>query len=68
MTQVTGALIDLMVRAVVDEIDPEQVILFRYRGRGDEHQDSDVGLLVVMNSDEGKGTSCEVSGVRRSDM
>ncbi len=46
MTQVTGTLIDLMVRAVVAEIDPEQVILFGSRGRGDEHQDSDVDLLA----------------------
>lgn len=36
-----------MVQAIVDEVDPEQVILFGSRGRGDESQDSDVDLLVV---------------------
>ena len=47
MTQVTGTLIERMVRAIVDEVDPEQVILFGSRGRGDERQDSDVDLVVV---------------------
>ena len=47
MTQVTDTLIDRMVRAIVDEVDPEQVILFGSRGRGDERQDSDVDLVVV---------------------
>ncbi len=47
MTQVTDKLIDRMVRAIVDEVDPEQVILFGSRGRGDERQDSDVDLVVV---------------------
>ena len=47
MTQVTDTLIDGMVQAIVDEVDPEQVILFGSRGRGDERQDSDVDLVVV---------------------
>ena len=47
MTQVTDTLIDRMVQAIVDEVDPEQVILFGSRGRGDERQDSDVDLVVV---------------------
>ena len=47
MTQVTDTLLDRMVRAIVDEVDPEQVILFGSRGRGDERQDSDVDLVVV---------------------
>ena len=47
MTQVTDTLIERMVRAIVDEVDPEQVILFGSRGRGDERQDSDVDLVVV---------------------
>ena len=47
MTQATGTLIERMVRAIVDEVDPEQVILFGSRGRGDERQDSDVDLVVV---------------------
>ncbi|MDE2888625.1 MAG: nucleotidyltransferase domain-containing protein [Gemmatimonadota bacterium] len=47
MKQITDKLIDRMVRAIVDEVDPEQVILFGSRGRGDERQDSDVDLVVV---------------------
>ena len=47
MTQVTDTLIERMVRAIVNEVDPEQVILFGSRGRGDERQDSDVDLVVV---------------------
>jgi predicted nucleotidyltransferase len=47
MTQVTDTLIGEMVQAIVNEVDPEKVILFGSRGRGDERQDSDVDLVVV---------------------
>ena len=47
MTRVTDNLIGQMVQAIVDEVDPEQVILFGSRGRGDKRQDSDVDLVVV---------------------
>ena len=47
MTPITDNLIGQMVQAIVDEVDPEQVILFGSRGRGDERQDSDVDLVVV---------------------
>ncbi len=47
MTAITPALIDRMVQAIVDEVDPEQVILFGSRGRGDHRHDSDVDLIVV---------------------
>ena len=43
----TDTLIDRMVKAVVDEVDPEQVILFGSRARGEEKEDSDVDLVVV---------------------
>ncbi|MDE2978711.1 MAG: nucleotidyltransferase domain-containing protein [Acidobacteriota bacterium] len=36
-----------MVRAIVAEVDPEKVILFGSRGRGDAGADSDVDLLVI---------------------
>jgi len=36
-----------MVRAIVDEADPEQIILFGSRARGDQRRDSDVDLIVV---------------------
>lgn len=47
MTRVTDDLLDRMVRAIVDEVDPEQVILFGSRARGDARDDSDVDLIVV---------------------
>ena len=40
VTAVTRTLIDRMVQAIVDEVDPEQVILFGSRGRGDHRGDS----------------------------
>ena len=47
MVPVTDALLDRMVQAIVDEVDPEQVILFGSRGRGDEQENSDIDLIVV---------------------
>ncbi len=47
MTTVTDDLLNRMVHAIVDEVDPEQVILFGSRGRGDHRIDSDVDLIVV---------------------
>ena len=47
MTRVTGDLLDRMVQTIVDEVDPEQVILFGSRARGDHRDDSDIDLIVV---------------------
>ena len=47
MSPVTDALLDQMVQAIVAEVDPEQVILFGSRARGDAREDSDVDLVVV---------------------
>ena len=47
MQEVTDAIIDQMVQALVDEADPEQVILFGSRARGDSREHSDVDLIVV---------------------
>ena len=44
---VTDAVLDRMVQAIVDEVDPEQVILFGSRARGDEGESSDVDLIVL---------------------
>jgi predicted nucleotidyltransferase len=43
----TDALLARMVQAIVDEVDPEQIILFGSRGRGDARENSDIDLLVV---------------------
>ena len=47
MTPVTDALIERMVQAIVAQVDPEQVILFGSRARGEERESSDVDLIVV---------------------
>ena len=47
MIPITDALIDEMVQAIVDEVDPVQVILFGSRARGDEGERSDVDLIVL---------------------
>ena len=55
--QVTDALLSDMVRAIVAEVDPEQVILFGSRARGDAREDSDVDLLVIESTPFGNGRS-----------
>ncbi len=52
---VTDALIVAMVEALVREADPEQVILFGSRGRGDARDNSDVDLIVVEAEPFGPG-------------
>ncbi len=47
MRQVTEAIVGQMVQALVEEADPEQVILFGSRARGDSLEHSDVDLIVV---------------------
>lgn len=56
-SQVTDDLLNDMVRAIVAEVDPEQVILFGSRARGDAREDSDVDLLVIESAPFGKGRS-----------
>ncbi len=52
---VTDAVIAEMVETLVMEADPEQVILFGSRGRGDARADSDVDLIVVEAEPFGPG-------------
>ena len=47
MAPVTGALLDRMVQAIVDEVHPERIILFGSRARGDERENSDIDLIVL---------------------
>ena len=47
VTRANAALLDRMVRAIVDEVDPEQVILFGSRARGDATAESDFDFVVV---------------------
>ena len=52
---VTDALIAEVVGKLVEEADPEQVILFGSRGRGEAHRDSDLDLIVVEAEPFGPG-------------
>lgn len=47
MVTVTDALLGRMVRAIVDEVEPEQVILFGSFGCGDDREGSDIDLIFV---------------------
>lgn len=57
MVEVTDALIDDMVRAIVDEVGPEKVVLFGSRSRGDGSDRSDVDLVIVEAEPFGSGRS-----------
>ncbi|MDE0409886.1 MAG: nucleotidyltransferase domain-containing protein [Alphaproteobacteria bacterium] len=64
MVPVTDELLDGMVRAIVEEVDPEQVILFGSRARGDAHEHSDVDLIVIEAEPFGAGRSRVDEAVR----
>ena len=57
MTLVTDDLIRRMVQAIVEEVAPEQVILFGSRARGDYRENSDIDLLVLEAESFGPGRS-----------
>ena len=64
MIQVTDEVLDQMVRAIVEEVDPEQVILFGSRARGDAGEESDVDLVVVETEPFGKTRSRRLEAAR----
>ena len=64
MTQVDRALLERMVQAIVDEVDPEQVILFGSRARGDAGAGSDVDLIVVESGPFGESRDRDVEEAR----
>ena len=64
MIQVTDEVLDRMVRAIVEAVDPEQVILFGSRARGDAREESDVDLVVVESEPFGKTRSRRLEAAR----
>ena len=64
MPDVSDALLDRMIRTIVDEVDPEQVILFGSRARGDARPESDIDLLVIESEPFGNGRSRHAEEVR----
>ena len=51
------ALLERMVRTIVNEADPEQVILFGSQARGDATAESDFDFIVVETGPFGAGRS-----------
>ena len=49
MAVATEDMIAEMVKAIVDEVDPVQIILFGSQARGEGHEDSDLDFLLVQD-------------------
>ena len=66
--QLAADALDEMVRMIVAEADPEQVLLFGSRARGDHREYSDVDLIVVEAEPFGPGRSRyrEINRLRRA--
>ena len=64
VTPVDDTLLARMVQVIVDEVDPEQVILFGSHARGDAGTDSDVDLIVVEAEPFGPGRDRRAEAVR----
>ena len=64
MTRVDDALLERMVQVIVDEVDPEQVILFGSHARGDARTGSDIDLVVVEASPFGPGRDRRAEAAR----
>ncbi|MDE0705439.1 MAG: nucleotidyltransferase domain-containing protein [Rhodospirillaceae bacterium] len=64
MAHVDEALLQRMTAAIVDEADPERVILFGSRARGDAGPDSDVDLIVIEAEPFGPGRDRRAEAVR----
>ncbi len=64
MDQTVPAELDEIVQAIVTEVNPEQVILFGSRARGDARQNSDLDLLVVESQPFGSGRSAHDEEVK----
>ena len=50
--KITPELINYIVRKIVQEIQPEKIILFGSYARGDFERDSDLDLFIIKDSEE----------------
>lgn len=68
MSTVTDQMLEEMVQAIVQEVDPEKIILFGSQVTGTVHQDSDVDLLIIEKEPFGKHRSRwkELSRIRKT--
>lgn len=55
MAEAIDTLLDRIVKVIVDKADPEQIILFGSRARGDVNSGSDIDLVVVEAAPFGEG-------------
>ena len=68
MFEVDDEILQRMARAIVDEVDPEQIILFGSRARGEAREDSDVDLIVIEAEPFGEDRSqfSEMTRIRKA--
>lgn len=59
MITMTEQVLDEMVQAIVQEIDPDQIYLFGSRARGNARPDSDVDLLIIEKEPPSPGSRWE---------
>lgn len=64
MAQGADVLLDKIVKAIVDEADPEEVILFGSRARGDATANSDIDLVVIEAQPFGAGRDRRAESMR----
>ena len=64
MSRVDAEIIRRIVQLIVDEVNPEQVILFGSRARETERKDSDIDLLVVESEAFGSTRSRRLEAAR----
>ena len=64
MAHVSDAVLDQMVEKIVEEVDPDQIILFGSRARGDARAGSDVDLVVVESEPFGRERSRRLEAAR----
>jgi predicted nucleotidyltransferase len=64
MRPITDDLLDEMTRRLVDELRPEQIILFGSRAWGTPREDSDVDLFIILPPGTHAGTDLELRARR----
>ena len=48
---VDNAILNEVVHRLVEAVDPDRIVLFGSRARGDAHPDSDIDLLIIKDTD-----------------
>ena len=64
MVNVSDEVIERMARQIVREVDPQRILLFGSRARGESDEHSDVDLLVVEHEPFGRNRSRRLEAAR----